>query len=276
VLRLSTRYLDEHGSQSARLDAELLIAHALGVRRLDVYLQFDRPLDADQLVRIRELVRRRAGGEPIAYITGEREFFSRTFAVTRDVLIPRPETETLVEAVLDRVRSRPQLRIADLGTGSGCIAISLAAELPQASVLATDIDDGALRVARSNALNHGVLDRVELSAGDWAGAIDGCVDVVVSNPPYVIPEELAAADRDVRDFEPGLALLGGDDGLDAYRALLQSLPAHVRAGTLVAMEVDPRRCGAVAGLVESLLGATPEVVSDLAGRPRVVLAELGT
>jgi len=275
VLRLSAAYLSDHGSDSARLDAEMLMAHALAIRRLDVYLQFDRPLDAEKLGLVRELVRRRGRGEPIAYIIGTREFFSRTFMVTPDVLIPRPETETLVEAVLDRARTNPAPRIADFGTGSGCIGVTLAAEIPGAHIVAVDASEEALVVARHNALLHEVGERVAFAHGDWATAVDGRFDVAVSNPPYVTSAELAALERNVRDFEPAHALHGGGDGLDAYRALLATLPEHVGPGALIALEVDPRRAQAVAALVKArLLAVDVEVVDDLARRPRVVLAEV--
>ncbi|MGA7988361.1 MAG: peptide chain release factor N(5)-glutamine methyltransferase [Candidatus Dormiibacterota bacterium] len=274
VLRLSTTYLGDRGSTSARLDAELLCAQALGVKRLDLYLQFDRPLDKDELSAIRELVRRRGKGEPVAYITGVREFYGRSYAVTPDVLIPRPDTETIVERAIGVLRARGDApaRVADLGTGSGCIAITLAAEIPGAAVIATDIHPAALDVARANADRLGVA--VTFVEGSWADSLEGTFDLVVSNPPYVTTEELRAVDRDVRDFEPAAALLGGDDGLDAYRGLLASLQGHVAASRIL-LEVDPGRAGAVAALFAmGLPGATTSMVQDLTGRARVVDVEV--
>jgi release factor glutamine methyltransferase len=273
VLRLTTTFLAEHGSESARLDGELLIAHALGVERIDLYLQFDRSLGEPLLASIRDLVRRRARGEPVAYITGVREFYSRTFEVTPDVLIPRPETETLVDAVLARAEGAPAGDLADLGTGSGCIAVTLAAELPGRDVVATDLSGAALEVAAANAERHGVAERVRFLQGDWAAALDGPVAVVVSNPPYITAAELAELPRDVSAFEPRLALDCGSDGLDAYRRLLASLGSRLLPTGLLALEVDPRRAEAVAGLVEERLpSARSEVIVDLARRPRVVIA----
>jgi release factor glutamine methyltransferase len=274
VLRLSTTYLGDHGSTSARLDSELLCAQALGLRRIDLYLQFDRPLDAGELTSIRELVRRRGKGEPVAYITGTREFYGRAFRVTPDVLVPRPDTETLVQHAVALLRNRTGAapRVADLGTGSGCIAITLAAEIPDASVTATDINPAALEVARANAVALGV--DVTVVDGSWADALDGSFDLIVSNPPYVTTDELEAVDRDVRDFEPRDALLGGDDGLDAYRALLNSVRDHVTAARVM-LEVDPRHADAVAALATATFpGATTSPVPDLTGRTRVLDIEM--
>ena len=276
VLRLSTDYLAQHGSGSPRLDAELLCAHALRLRRIDLYLQHDRPLAEPELEAARALVRRRAGGEPVAYITGVREFYNRAFAVDRSVLIPRPETETLVERAIRVLRDHGDgSEVADLGTGSGCIAVTLAAEVPSIRVVAVDSSEAALALARANAASHGVAERVTFVQGDWAGPLRAPVVLVVSNPPYVTSAELDAADRDVRDHEPHAALDGGADGLDAYRALLASLPGRVSGGGRVLLEVDPRRAAAVAGLLDATLpGARLTTHRDLAGRDRVVEAEI--
>jgi release factor glutamine methyltransferase len=274
VLRLSTTYLGDHGSTSARLDAELLCAQALGLRRIDLYLQFDRPLDEQELTAIRELLRRRGKGEPVAYITGTREFYGRPFTVTPDVLIPRPDTETLVQRAVAFLRDRPgpSLRVADLGTGSGCIAITLGAEIPGTCLVATDVSDAALAVARANATSLGVA--VEFVECSWADGLDGAFDLVVSNPPYVTTEELAGVDRDVRDFEPSGALLGGDDGLEAYRALLASIRDHATTARMM-LEVDPRHADAVAALVSGAFpSATASPVPDLTGRTRVLDIEM--
>ena len=274
VLRLSTTYLGDHGSSSARLDSELLCAQALGLRRLDLYLQFDRPLDAEELTSIRELVRRRGRGEPVAYITGTREFYGRPFTVTPDVLVPRPDTESLVERAVAFLRARPgaELRVADLGTGSGCIAITLAAEIPGMQVVATDLSPAALAVAQANAAALGI--DVSFMERSWADGLDGRFDLIVSNPPYVTTDELDAVDRDVRDFEPRGALLGGDDGLDAYRALLASVRDHVTTARLM-LEVDPRHAQGVEALVSATFpGATTSEVPDLTGRTRVLDVEM--
>jgi release factor glutamine methyltransferase len=294
VLRLSTTYLGDHGSNSARLDSELLCAQALGLGRLDLYLQFDRPLDEHELTAIRELVRRRGKGEPVAYITGSREFYGRSYTVTPDVLVPRPETETLVERALavlracvdeptrvDRsvgddepasvdasTRIPKSARVADLGTGSGCIAITLAAETLGIEMVATDLSPSALEVARANARRlDTAVTFVECS---WADGLSGHFDLIVSNPPYVTTDELESVDRDVRDFEPHTALLGGDLGLDAYEALVASLRDDVTASRVM-LEVDPRRAAEVGAMFSAAFpGATVTEVRDLAGRVRVV------
>ena len=270
VLRLSTTYLGDHGSTSARLDSELLCAQALGLRRIDLYLQFDRPLDEGELTSIRELVRRRGKGEPVAYLTGTREFYGRAFSVTRDVLVPRPETETLVERAIALLRARGDgtPRVADLGTGSGCIAITLAAEVPGTQVIGSDISPPALEVARGNAQALEVA--VSFVECSWADRLDGSFDLIVSNPPYVTTSELEAVDRDVRDFEPHGALLGGDDGLDAYRDLVASVRDHLTTARLM-LEVDPRHAAGVAALVcAAFPGSTASEIPDLSGSTRVL------
>lgn len=276
VLRLSTDYLAQHQSTSPRLDAELLLAHALGIRRIDLYLAHDRPLHERELGAARELVRRRGQGEPVAYITGTREFYTREFEVDPSVLIPRPETETLVGVALRRLRERAgDTGVADLGTGSGCIAVTLAAELPALTVIAVDRSDAALAVARRNAERHGVSDRLRFVEGDWARPLADSLDVVVSNPPYVTDAELAAAARDVRDFEPRHALAAGPDGLDAYRALAASLHGRMSAAATILLEVDPRRAADVAALfVAAFPGSAAACHEDLSRRDRVVEVSL--
>ncbi|HEX4756307.1 MAG TPA: peptide chain release factor N(5)-glutamine methyltransferase [Candidatus Dormibacteraeota bacterium] len=277
MVRLSTGYLETHGSSSPRLDAELLAAQALNLRRLDVFLQFDRPLEEEQLGAIRELVRRRGDGEPVAHITGEREFHARAFRVTPDVLIPRPETETLVGlAIAEAQRRSPGgegLRIADIATGSGCIAVTMAAELPGARVTATDVSEAALSVAGVNATRHQVADRVELVLGSWCAPLAGqAFDIVVANPPYIPTGELADLARDVRDHEPVLALDGGTDGLDAYRELLPSTATVIADGGWLALEIDIRAAAAIAALAIEALGpgTVTQTHPDLTDRPRVV------
>lgn len=283
VVRLSTGYLESHGSASPRLDAEVLAALALNLRRLDLYLQFDRPLEAEQLDAIRDLVRRRGDGEPVAHITGRREFYGRSFSVSPQVLIPRPDTETLVQLALAEARRRAPggegLRIADIATGSGCIAVTLAVELPGAEVVATDLSEAALEVARDNAQAHGVTGRVEILSGSWCEPLAGRrFDIVVSNPPYVTTVEMAGLAADVRDHEPRLALDGGTDGLCAYRSLMPSMAALLEPGGWAALEVDVLRAADVATIVTEALGPSTRTQkhADLTGRTRVLSLVVGT
>ncbi|HEV7678764.1 MAG TPA: peptide chain release factor N(5)-glutamine methyltransferase [Candidatus Dormibacteraeota bacterium] len=279
VLRLSTSFLAQRGSESARLDAELVTAHSLGLRRLDLYLQFDRPLREEELEPMRALLRRRAAGEPVAYLVGEREFYGRPFLVTPAVLIPRPDTETLVEAALAWARVRAAdgggLRIADVGTGSGCIGITMAAELPGASVVVSDVSPEALEVARHNIDRTRVGERVETVQGDWTTPLarHAPFDMLLSNPPYVTTAEVAELATDVRNYEPHQALDAGDDGLHAYRALLSHMATLLRSPAYVAVEVDPRRADQVAQLLGAALpGWDVRSRADLTGRPRVIEA----
>jgi release factor glutamine methyltransferase len=282
VVRLSTRFLTERGSETPRLDAELLAAHSLGLRRIDLYLQHDRPLAESELEPMRALLRRRAAGEPVAYLVGEREFYGRAFRVTPDVLIPRPETETLVERTLRwaRAAAGPRgegLRLADAGTGSGCIACTLAAELPGAAVVAGDVSAAAVAVARDNAGRLGVAGRVTVEEGSWDAPLapHAPFDALVSNPPYVTSGEMEGLIREVRDHEPRLALASGEDGLDAYRELLGRCLPLVRPGGYAALEIDPRRHDAVVALVAAARpGSEVGVIEDLGGMARVVEARL--
>lgn len=272
VLRLSTGFLAQRGSESARLDAELLTAHSLGLRRLDLYLQFDRPLREGELEPMRALLRRRAAGEPVAYLLGEREFYGRSFAVTPAVLIPRPDTETLIEAALQH---RGVRRIADVGTGSGCIAVTMACELPEAEVVATDVSAGALQVARTNAERHGVAGRITFVQGEWTHPLRAHApfDMLLSNPPYVTEGELQELAVDVRNFEPQQALATTGDGLDSYRRILDGVDALLTPDAYVAVEVDPRRAEQVETLLHAALPAsTTRRIEDLTNRDRVVEA----
>jgi len=281
VVRLSTRFLVGHGSLQARLEAELLIAHSLGMRRLDLYLQHERTLREQELVPLRALLRRRAKGEPVAYLSGTREFYGRAFTVTPAVLIPRPETELVVERALRWMRERAapgtaageDLSALDLGTGSGCIAVSLALEAPGLRVLASDLCPGALAVAATNAGHHGVRGRVRLLAATWWAALAeaAAFDLIVTNPPYVTTAEMSALMPDVRDFEPRGALEGGADGLAAYREILDGAPRRLRPGGACLLEIDPRRSDAVTAMArDAWPHAQIDVHADLGGALRVV------
>jgi release factor glutamine methyltransferase len=257
VLRAATRYLEERGSASPRLDAEVLLAHGLSVRRIDLYLQHDRRLSEEERDRLRTLVVERGKGVPVAHLTGEREFFSLRFHVTRDVLVPRPETEGLVEEALDALGARPAPVFCDVGTGSGCVAVSVLARTPDARAVATDVSAAAIAVATRNAERHGVLDRLLLLEGTWLDPVRarpewGRLDAVVSNPPYVVRGDPALA-TDVAAHEPALALYApGDDPLAAARAIATAAREGLRSGGLLAIEVGAGTGDAAAALLASL------------------------
>jgi len=266
-------FLASRGVASPRLDAEVLLAFVLGIDRVGVYLRFDQPLAAREVDVYRELLRRRAAGTPVAYLTGVREFWSVALAVTRDVLIPRPETELLVERVLAG-RTDGDLRILDLGTGSGALAIALARELPAARVVAVDVSPAAAAVASANAARAGVDTRVTVVVGSWTEPLDAAArfDVIVSNPPYVPTGALAGLAPEVR-AEPAQALDGGDDGLAAYRTLAPQAAARLAPGGRLLVEVGEGQAEAVAAI---LVAAGLEGVAwhvDLAGIARVVIGQ---
>jgi release factor glutamine methyltransferase len=276
-MRWSGEYLEGKGVERGRLDAEHLLAHALGVGRLQLYLQFDRPLEPDELDRYRPLLRRRAEREPLQYILGRAAFRELELAVDPRVLVPRPETEILVEEVLAWAagRGRGELTAVDLGTGSGAIALSLLTEGPFARVVATDASEEALAVAALNARAAGVEGRVELRHGSLFGPLgDGeRFDVVVSNPPYVAEAEAPALEPEVGVWEPAGALFGGPDGLAVVRAMVAGAAPFLHGGGLLALEVGASQAGQVVAAVEAA-GAYDDVRvrRDLAGRQRVVMA----
>ncbi len=271
-LRRATVFLTQHDIATPRLDAEVLLAFLLEANRVDVYLRFDQPLGEAEVVAYRELVRRRGLGEPVAYLTGRREFWSRDVRVTPDVLIPRPETELLVERALADLGDRARvLRVLDLGTGSGALALALATELPGAHVVALDVSPAAVAVARGNVEAAGLTDRVEVAVSDWTASIDGgpCFDLIVCNPPYVETAAIDTLATEVRQ-EPALALDGGPDGLAAYRTFVPMAVPLLASGGRLLLEVGEGQAEPVA----ALLGAagSREIASyrDLAGIERVV------
>ncbi len=275
VLRRSTRHLTASGSETPRLDSELILAHALKVDRIGLYVQFERPLAEGELAQIRPLLAARAQGRPLAQLLGRREFFGLDFALDDRVLIPRPESELLVELA---VRLQPGAeQAADLGTGSGCVGISLAANLPRLRCDLVELDPGAAAVARQNVIRHNLEERVRVLEGSWAEPLEGLgpYQLLVSNPPYVTTSEWERLDRTVRDFEPRRALDGGPDGLGPYRELLPQLPGIAAPGALILLEGDPRRLPALELLARRLLGpvATARHL-DLAGKERVLEVRL--
>jgi len=267
------------GSPSATPEAEELVSRLAGLSRVELQLQRGQPLAQEQWQRLESWLRRRAAGEPIQYITGRAAFHHLDLAVNSAVLIPRPETEVLVEAVLAVLRAEaarwPRPRVLDLGTGSGAIALAIAAEHPAAIVIATDSSTAALEVARANAAALGLESRLQFAHGDWLGAIGGddVFETIVSNPPYIATGEWDQLPDDVRSFEPAEALFSGSTGLEAVRDIVDEAPRHLVAGGLLALELAESRAEEVAGWFEGAHdwgGVT--LRDDLAGRPRVLLA----
>jgi release factor glutamine methyltransferase len=277
LARKAAALFDERGFENGRLEAELLLAATIGLRRLDLYLQHDRPVDADELERFRRDVRRRLRHEPLQYIVGEAHFRQIVLRVDTRVLIPRPETEVLVGAVIDWATERPEggrLSGLDIGTGSGAIAISLVREAPFERIVATDVMEGALEVAASNADAAGVGDRIDFRAGSLFEPVrDGeRFDVIVSNPPYVAEAERAGLAPEVRDWEPASALFAAEEGLAVIGGIVAGARERLKAGGLLALEVGATQAAAVADRLRRTPGFdAPRIVRDLAGRERVVL-----
>lgn len=274
VLDWTSQRFGQAGFESARLEAQVLLAHVLGCDRVGLYTRFDQPLQAEELATFRELIKRRLASEPLAYLVGEQEFWSLPFRVDARVLIPRCDTETLIEVVLDDTpeRDAPH-RVADIATGSGAVAITLARELPNAAVIATDVSADALALARDNAARNGVEARVELRQGDLLGPLAGdTVDILVANLPYIPTGDLAGLPADVRR-EPRLALDGGADGLDLVRHLVHGAPEALAPGGLLALEHGFDQGPAVAAIIAAR-GAfsEPTLRKDLGKQPRVTWA----
>jgi release factor glutamine methyltransferase len=268
-------YLKAHGADSPRTDAELLLADALGVDRVRLIIDFDKPLAREELAAYRERIARRAGGEPTAYILGRREFYGRVFWVDSRVLIPRPETEGLVELVLADLPADREVRVLDLCAGSGCVGLTLAAERPLARVDLVEIDPGAAEVAAANARELGLADRCRVLVGDLIAPVAGepPYDAISGNPPYVPSGELPGLQREVQR-EPDLALDGGPDGLDVVRRIAAAAPRHLVPGGAVTLEIaiDEGPSAAAAFSAAGLVGV--EVLPDFTRRDRYVRGRL--
>jgi len=279
LLTWTTDYLRQHGSESPQLDAQLLLAHACSCRRIELFTAYHEVASEAQRSQFRELVRQRAAGMPVAYLTGAREFYSLEFHVTPAVLIPRPETEFVVVALLDAIkaqggRAAPPV-IADVGTGSGVLAVCAARHVPECRVWATDLSAAAVAVATENCQRHGVLDRVTLCPGDLLEPVpaDVCFDFVLSNPPYVSEPEDAQLPRDVRDYEPRQALLAGPTGAEVIERLVPQAADRLRSGGRLLLEISPMIERAVHQIIARDGRFEPATTTpDLAGHPRVVQA----
>ncbi|HND53225.1 MAG TPA: peptide chain release factor N(5)-glutamine methyltransferase [Pirellulaceae bacterium] len=278
LLNWTADYLKKSGAESPRLDAEVLLAHARGCQRIELYTAFTDTADDKLRGEFRELVKQRAAGKPVAYLVGRREFYSLALRVSPDVLIPRPETEFAVIAVLDLIKQQypdADVAVADVGTGSGAISIAIARHCARAKVMAIDKSDAALAVARQNVADHKLNDRIELVSSDLLDAVpaERQLDFVVSNPPYVSESEWAALSREVRDHEPRLALVGGPTGTEVIGRLIPQAAERLRGGGWLIIEISPM----IESAVNSLITAdgrfeAPATIKDLAGHARIVKA----
>jgi release factor glutamine methyltransferase len=275
IIKKTTDFFAAKGIEQPRLNAELLIGHALGLKRMQLYLQFEKPLTEAELEKIRPFVRRRGQREPLQYIVGETEFSGLRLKVDRRALIPRPETELLVEKVVAfYAAGEPPCRVLDLGTGSGAIALALANAFPTSVVTALDASGDALALARENAVATGVAERVTLLNSNWFSGIppESRYDLIVANPPYLSAEETAATTPEVRGFEPSTALtaLGGSDGLGDLRHIIQESPSFLAAGGLLALETGPTQHAALLAMLKETGFVRTESQADLTGRDRFV------
>lgn len=281
ILTAATKHLQASGSDTPRLDAEVLLGHVLGLERIQLYVQHDRPLVPEELNAYRRVIARRARREPVAYIVGMKEFRSLTFRIDRRVLVPRPETEILVEEALRELEARFPAerhgRVADVGTGSGAIAVAMAKERAALHIVATDVDPAALDLARENVRLHSLSDRVELRRGDLLAPLAAeRFWAVVSNPPYIAESEWGDLPPEVRVYEPKGALLAGKDGLAVIRRLVDEAPGVLVPGGFLALEIGAGQAEAVVALARERGYASWRVVKDLAGRDRVVVLGLGS
>ena len=276
LLSWTADYLAKHGSESPRLDAEVLLAEARACQRIELYTAYAEPASDATRTAFRELVRRRAEGTPVAYLVGRREFYAMPFRVTPDVLIPRPETEFVVITLLDLIKrdapGRP-IRVADVGTGSGVLAVCAAKHARQASVTAIDISPGALAVAKQNARDHGVLDQIEFVESDLLTCLpaEAKFDFIVSNPPYVSEAEFAELAVDVREHEPRTALVAGPRGTEVIERLVPQAAERLKTGGSLLIEISPMIADTVGEILAAEQRLEPgPVVKDLAGLARVV------
>lgn len=282
ILDKTTQFFKDKGIETPRLDAELLLAHGLKLERIQLYLKFDQPMKEDELATLRELVRRRAQGEPVAYILGYREFYKYRFEVNSDVLIPRPETEHIIEEVLAWAKNqKSDLGVIDLGFGSGCVGLTLLKEFPEARLVAVDVSAEALAVAKRNAESLGVQDRVRFINADAANSDavlsaykeltgNDKIDVLVSNPPYIAKDDLQV-EVNVKKFEPNLALFADDQGLALLKNWSKIYSSHLGAKACVVMEMGMTQGPAMKDYFFNLnVFSEVKVVKDLAGLDRLI------
>lgn len=285
ILKWTASYFTSHDIESPRASAEILLAYVLGLKRIDLYIRYDQPLIRDELARFKAAIRRRVRREPVAYIVGEKEFWSLPLAVTPDVLIPRPETECLVEAALALLAPAKgedaghAVSILELGTGSGALALALAAERRTAFIAASDRSEKALAVARTNARRLGMEERIHFFLGDWFSCLRSgraCFDLILSNPPYIPSAEIDGLQPEVSRYEPRAALDGGADGLSAIRAIIGQASDYLRPGGHLLLEIGHDQSAAIESIACGS-GAYAEwtFVRDYSGHLRVARIRRG-
>ena len=276
LINWTKRFFEKNNIESPRLEAEVILAHVLGCERIQLYTGFDLVVPPEKLAEFKKLMIERSQHKPTQYVLGTCEFLSLEFRVTQAVLIPRPETEHLVEALVERAREIAEPKILDLGTGSGCIAVSAAKSLPDAELWATDVSEAALEVARENARSHEVEGRIHFLRGDVFEPVSGMTfDFIAANPPYVSEAEWQGLAPEVRDFEPRTALLGGDDGLAAYRRIIPQAENYLVPGGRLILELPAGKAGNVkdiAGRASSL--AVEEAIRDYQDIERILILTL--
>ena len=276
ILKWTEQYFEQKGVETPRLDAEVLLSHLLKKQRIYLYVHFDEPLQAEELAAYREMIKKRVAHVPVAYILGEKEFMGLTFQVTADTLVPRPDTEILVQAAVDALKGMPPEahRFADIGTGSGAICLSVLHFTENTEADTVDISPGARAVAEQNAAALGLTERITFHTGDLLEPIkDKTYTAILSNPPYIPQADIETLAPEVRCKEPMTALCGGADGLDFYRRLCAEAPAMLLAGGFMAFEVGIHQAEAVANLAqEHPLIERTEIIKDYAGIDRVVVA----
>ncbi len=280
LLAWVTEYLTAKGIEAPRLSAELLLSHVLGLKRIELYTQFDKAVASEHRDLLRDLVKRAGQNEPVAYLTGKTEFYSLEMEITRDCMIPRPETELLVQRAVEFLRTRDGLQfVCDLCTGSGCIAVAIAKNFSAARVVATDISDAALAVASRNVEKHQLAERITLLCGDLFEPLLRPLDVakfdlIVCNPPYVSTAEYDNLDKNVKDYEPRLALHAGVDGLDVYRRIVEKIDQFLKPGAGLMLEIGYAQGPAVRGLLEQTGAfADIKVEKDYHDNDRIVTAK---
>ncbi len=274
VITWTTEHFQKKGVSSPRLESEVLLAHLLGIDRMGLYLNYDRPLKEEERTAYREMIQRRIAGEPVAYIVGYREFWSMRFSVSPECLIPRPETEHLVEEGVRIGKGlRSPLRVLEIGHGCGAVAVALAKELEEARIVATDISPGALSLAQENAGAHGVGERIRFVLGNLFPPGEGPFDLICSNPPYIPTEEVLQLAPEVRDYEPLTSLNGGEDGLRFFREIAEGAPGFLVEGGWLLLELGQGQDQQVSAILQERGFVHIDLIPDYAGIKRVIRAQ---